>query len=355
MIVDEKAKAIGTVVDGGSLAVSSGGTATDTTVNEPGYLYVFGGGKIAGSTTVNEGGNITLEWGVRTDVDVHGGKLVLKGDTEEMNPSELKTFTVDSGGSLLVSANGLASSGTITNASAKVLNGGTLEKVTLNAATVEVRNGALLSNADMKPGTVVDVQEGGAIRKLYVSTGAVLTGVLGEVSELQFDGGTLDLNIANMAPGGTVRVGDTAFGYISARPYECTLTVASDQTTGTYSLIEGATSFDKTITVKSLLGDTLGTLAVDGHHFESVFLAVEIEGLEACAAADFEVIDAGLDGGIECGQEVIGFYACSDAGLETVPERAIHEFDFFHLFFSFMQLINWTIHLEWASKATPHP
>ena len=264
MIVYEKAKANGTLVDGGSLVVSSNGIASDTTVNGPGYLYVFGSGKIAGSTTVNEGGNITLEWGVRSNVDVHGGKMVLKGDTEEMNPSELKTFTVDSGGSLLVSANGLASSGTITNASAKVLNGGTLEKVTLNAATVEVRNGALLSNADMKAGTVVDVQEGGAIRKLYVSTGAVLTGVLGEVSELQFDGGTLDLNIANMAPGGTVRVGGEAFTYISARPYECTLTVASGQTTGTYSLIEGATGFDQTITVKNTSGTELGTLSVGG-------------------------------------------------------------------------------------------
>ena len=66
------------------------------------------------------------------------------------------------------------------------------------------------------------------------------------------------------------------------------------------------------------------------HHFERVFLAVEIEGLETGAAADFDVVDAGLHRRVEGGEEVIGFDTGAEAGLESVAEGAVHEFDFFH-------------------------
>jgi len=49
------------------------------------------------------------------------------------------------------------------------------------------------------------------------------------------------------------------------------------------------------------------------HHFKGVFLAVEIEALEACAAADFDVVDAGFDSGFESGEEIIGFDTCAEA------------------------------------------
>ena len=67
------------------------------------------------------------------------------------------------------------------------------------------------------------------------------------------------------------------------------------------------------------------------HHFERIFLAVEIEDLEAGSAADFDIIDPGLDRRIERGQEIIGLDTGAEAGLEAVTERAIHELDFLHL------------------------
>ena len=67
------------------------------------------------------------------------------------------------------------------------------------------------------------------------------------------------------------------------------------------------------------------------HHFERIFLAVEIEALEAGSAADFDIIDPGLDRRIERGQEIIGLDTGAEAGLEAVTERAIHELDFLHL------------------------
>ena len=66
------------------------------------------------------------------------------------------------------------------------------------------------------------------------------------------------------------------------------------------------------------------------HHLEGVLLAVEIEALEAGAASDFDVVDAGLDRRFEGGEEIIGFDTGAETGLETVTERAIHEFNLFH-------------------------
>ena len=219
--VGEKAVAIGTVVEGGTLVIESKGIASDTTVNGPGQMYVFSGGKTKGTTTVNDGGFLTLEWeSIHSSAIIHGGKLTVLGGPADGDMAFLQNFTVDSGGSLTVSGSVLVSSGTITDGWAKVTSDGTLEKVTLNAATVEVKNGALLSNADMKTGTLVNIASGGVIRKLAVSKGAVLTGVLRDVSELHFDGGTLDLNISGIAPGGEFLIGDTAYSaYISGSSY----------------------------------------------------------------------------------------------------------------------------------------
>ena len=266
MFVDSKGIASGTVMEGGKFEIESGGTASDTTIKGAGSMYVSGGATIKGLTTVSQGGLVTVGWGINfSSFDVHGGHLILKGDIENNDLCEAQTITVDSGGSLTVSGSAYASDATISNGFATVLNEGTLTKVTLEAATVEVKNGAKLSRADMKTGAVVNVESGGIIQKLTVSTGAVLTGVLRETDELTFDGGTLDLNIAGMNPSDEVLIGSQAFSYVVSGSYGCTLTVnSSGQTEGTYRLIEDVPSFDKTITVKDTSDKTIGTLSVGG-------------------------------------------------------------------------------------------
>ena len=78
--VGEKAVAIGTVVKGGSLVVEEKGIASDTTVNATGQMYVFSGGKTKGTTTVNDGGFLTLEWeSIHSSAIIHGGKLTVLG------------------------------------------------------------------------------------------------------------------------------------------------------------------------------------------------------------------------------------------------------------------------------------
>ena len=264
LTVGEDGLASNTTVEGGNFSINSGGIAVDTTINAPGSMTVWADGKTGGSTTVNEGGTLILEWGwLHQDLAVHGGKATLKGDTMNAADGWLMGYTVDSGGSLTVDGYGSAYNGTITDGFATVHNMGKIENVVLDNATVEVKNGAMLSNATMNTGTVVSAEDGASFIGLTVSAGAVLTGVLNNILGLTFDGGTLDLNIEAMSPGDAVRVSAPVFNDISAGTYSCTLTVKdSGQTNGTYSLIEAISSFDKTITVKNASGVELGTLKV---------------------------------------------------------------------------------------------
>jgi len=290
-VVGEDGVASNTTVEGGNFLINSGGIASDTTINEAGSMTVWADGMTGGSTTVNSGGSLTLEWGwLHQDVAVHGGKATLKGDTMNNADGWLMGYTVDSGGSLTVSGCGSAYNGTITEGFATVHSMGKIENVVLDAATVEVKNGAMLSNATMNAGTVVNAEDGANLIDLTVSTGAVLTGVLNNILGLSFDGGTLDLNIADMYPSDATRVNSDAFNYISAGTYSCTLTVnSSGQTNGTYSLIGGVTSFDKTVTVQDTLGNVLGTLTVGGDPLvsgmSSYTLGIDTTGLYVTVGA----------------------------------------------------------------------
>ncbi len=260
IIVYSKAKAIGTVVKGG-MTVYSGGIASDTTVT--GGMYVSEGGRLQGSTTVNQGGTATFEGGVYTGIEVHGGKLNLKISTESEDPDFcfFDKITVDSGGSMIVSAGGSASSATVSNASVTVRKDGILDYATLTDATIAVNDGAVVSRIDLKEGAVMNVTSGGTLQNIYVSAGAILTGVLREASQLKFYDGTLDLDISTAAPGNEFLIDDASFSVFEGS-YSCTLTVSASQADGAYNLIEAAGGFDKTITVKDTNGTTLGSISV---------------------------------------------------------------------------------------------
>ena len=74
-------------------------------------------------------------------------------------------------------------------------------------------------------------------------------------------GGILDFDITTLDNNSGVLV--TNYSLISGTP-DCTLTVSDSQSNGTYMLATSASGFDRTITVKSAAGTTLGTLTVDG-------------------------------------------------------------------------------------------
>ena len=76
------------------------------------------------------------------------------------------------------------------------------------------------------------------------------------------------------------------------------------------------------------------------HHFEGIFLAIEIESLKTGTAADFQMIDPGIHRRLESGQKIFGLDAGTEAGLESVTERTVHEFDFFHFFATPLYYLN---------------
>ena len=65
------------------------------------------------------------------------------------------------------------------------------------------------------------------------------------------------------------------------------------------------------------------------HHVEGVFLAVEVAGLEARAAASLEPADARVVCGLDGREEILGENACADDGLEAIAECGAHELDVF--------------------------
>jgi hypothetical protein len=78
------------------------------------------------------------------------------------------------------------------------------------------------------------------------------------------------------------------------------------------------------------VGIGTGDFAEAVHHVEGVFVAVEVERLEAGAAAGFEVRDAGIDAGLDGRHEILGEDAGAVAGLKTVAKGGAHDF---YLFF----------------------
>ena len=68
------------------------------------------------------------------------------------------------------------------------------------------------------------------------------------------------------------------------------------------------------------------------HHFKRIFLAIEIKSLETGTATDLNMVDTGFHRRIKSRQEVFCFNARTETGLESITERTIHEFDFFHLY-----------------------
>ena len=89
------------------------------------------------------------------------------------------------------------------------------------------------------------------------------------------------------------------------------------------------------------------------HFLKGIFLSVEKEALETGAAADLDIVDAGFDRRFESGEKVIGFDPSAEAGLKTVPERTIHEFDFFH-FAENSNFIFYDLFFHITSGVVPH-
>ena len=75
------------------------------------------------------------------------------------------------------------------------------------------------------------------------------------------------------------------------------------------------------------VGVGAGGLAERIHHMECTLVAIEEGGLEARAAARFEMGLSGLHTGSYSREKVFSQYACAVGGLEAVAERGVHNMD----------------------------
>ena len=220
---------IGKNLVGHTMCVMNGGVANSTTVNSRGGLYVHSGG--------------TADY---TIVNSYGGMYVSSGGTAN-------STTVNSLGHLYV-LGGTANSTTVNEWGNLYVQNGVANSITVNEwGWMYVSSGGTANYTTVNSGGYLYVSSGGKITgMLTIANGAVVA---------TDAGGIIDFDVSNVAPGAVARVNDLSR---SQGAPVFTITVSADQAAGTYKLADGAAGFNKTITVNTAAGNTLGTLTIGG-------------------------------------------------------------------------------------------
>ncbi len=292
---------------GGSMVVSQGGSASDTTVNNGGKLYVSQGG-IASKTELNDGGKLFASGSVGgATVSLGGSMFVSSGATvNDINVSAGGFLWIYDGGTAtgIVAAKGAELyfnvapdtyvKGTYAENAFEMKDATLSDFTAWKKCTVAVRSGGVTSNTTLNDGTLQ--VDGGVAKDTVVKIngeiwlygkGSVVSGVTFQdgchlwirksggklTGKVTFETGagvtysdgasaTLDFDLTQTTVGADALVNDLS--PVLAAPFDYTLTVDGTEADGDYKLAEGATGFDKTITVKDTLGTTLGTLTVAG-------------------------------------------------------------------------------------------
>lgn len=232
----------------GSATVSSGGTAINTTVDFHGGFSIHDGGS-ADIATVAAGGRIYIGEGatVTNITAVDGARLGLAvapgtyaqgtyaGSAFETKDGAISGYTVHSYGGLDVVNGGVATDITVTERAQVWVADGVLDGITMNGGY------------------------------MYIANGGKVTGKMrfngGDADQIEvYDGATVDFDLTRIAPGDEVLVNDisaiTGYGTF-------TLTVDGTEKVGDiYGLADGASDFNKTISVVNTSGETLGSLWV---------------------------------------------------------------------------------------------
>ena len=189
-----------TVSSGGLMRVHNGGTATETTVSAGGDMDVIGGGT-ATETTVSSGGSMRV-YGTATATTVSAG-----GDMDVYNGGTATETTVSSGGYLDVSSSGTATSTTV-SAGGRI-NGFIVQQENYYSSGIHVSNAYVSGYAylysdqtatatTVSAGGDMDVYNGGTATETTVSSGGSMR-VYGTATE------------TTVNPGGSMWVDGTAW------------------------------------------------------------------------------------------------------------------------------------------------
>lgn len=174
-----------------SATIHSGTIATDTTVNSKGRIDIYSGGT-ANNTTVNSGGFLFVSsGGIATDVIENGGcvscgngaqinfisnnftGLTLNRSATVHSLTIAKNTTLNSGGNLHISAGGVASNTEINSkGNIYVSSGGLVETAIVNSrGTIHASNGGTANNVFVNSGGTMNVSSGGRAQKTSINSG----------------------------------------------------------------------------------------------------------------------------------------------------------------------------------------
>jgi len=259
MVVSEGGKASNTTV-GGSLTVMNGGSAAIVTVKDGGQLFVSGR---VSSATVSRGGSATVyEDGTAREFIIDGGELNLSSGAYVFPVTGGSKTIVKDGGQLFVFkgariegveiiSGGYASiNGSMTSA---IFGAGTGPDAGHCFGSATVRDGAVVEKATVYDGSVLTVESGGEVKDTTFSIGGKITGNMYKCSTLTFKTGIVDFNISVSEPEDGYFINDlSSFFAPKTETFQCFYTVTADidQSNGTYKLIQDATGFLDTQEVK---------------------------------------------------------------------------------------------------------
>jgi len=231
----------------GSLNVSNGGTATGTTINDHGFLHVSNGGTATGTTIYQ-----------------HGHQNVYTGGSATGT-------TISSGGFQIVSSGGTATGTTINSGGLQTVSGGTATNTTINGGRQTVSSGGTATATTINGG------------QQFVSVGGMATGtiIIGGSQNVYTGGTATSITINNgglqTVSGGTASV-TTIFGGGSQTVFNNGTATDTTISSGGFQIVSsGGTTTGTTISGGTLTieagGKATGTL--QGHGTVSGFLIVD--------------------------------------------------------------------------------
>jgi len=233
--VSSSGTANNTIMSGGTLNVSSGALASDTFV-KGGDLNVFSGGTATG--IVEDGGYVEVEEGASVTFVPHSfSELVLSTENGVYHT------TLHSGTT--------ANSTTIMTGRFIVYSGGTANDTVNSGGSMWVSSGGIANDTT--------IYAGGS---LYLCAGGTMTGQMtfeNGAAILVEEGAVVDFDLTGTTAGAAALLND--FWIVDGTP-DFTLTVDGTQEFGDYILAGNAAEFDSTITVVNTVGEELGVLTL---------------------------------------------------------------------------------------------
>ena len=253
-ILQYKAKSVSDMILGYnySMIISNGGAANLTNVNG-GMMYIFDGG-VANKTTLARpemllGGELHISNGgvaMNSIVNSNGLMLISRG-------GEAHGGSVNKGGMIYISSGGTARYIHVYgNGGLWICSGGVANEITVTSdGDVGIDKGGMGKNLYLKEGAQLSINYGGkAGGHMDIEWGA---------SFYAYQESIIDFTVSEQYVGGEALISN--WSCITDYGANYTITVKADQASGTYILADGASGFNKTITVNTT-ESKLGTISV---------------------------------------------------------------------------------------------